>query len=137
MWDFVEKNWISLVALIISIISFFKDNIKDIIKYQKNKKTNETAKITVSYINDKLIISNKGLSNAKNIRVYIDNIEIEHSTMFAAYARNIDFSLLTSGNSIGIRSVKSMGSKTNYKIKVKWEDKKSKNNEIEDVINTF
>ena len=38
MWDFIKENWMSLIALIISIIGFFKDNIKDIIQHFKTKK---------------------------------------------------------------------------------------------------
>ncbi len=135
MWDFIKENWIALVALIISIIGFFKDNIKDVIKYSKNKKESKSAKITISYINQKLIISNKGKSNARNIKVLVDDIEIEHSNTFAAFARNIDFSLITPNNSIGIKSISDLNSKRSFKIKVFWEDDNVKNNYIEDVIN--
>ncbi len=38
MWDFIKDNSISFIALIISIIGFFKDNIRDIINAFKNKK---------------------------------------------------------------------------------------------------
>ena len=54
MWDFIKENWMSLIALIISIIGFFKDNIKDIIQHFKTKKETKSAKITISYINEKL-----------------------------------------------------------------------------------
>ena len=37
MWDFIKDNSISFIALIISIIGFFKDNIMDIINAFKNK----------------------------------------------------------------------------------------------------
>ena len=94
MWDFIKDNWIALVALIISIIGFFKDNIKDIIKVCKNKKINNSAVISVSYINEKLIISNKGKSNAMNIHIYIDN-EIYCKKYICVYS---DFQLIiTSG----------------------------------------
>ena len=72
MWDFIKDNSISFIASIISIIGFFKDNIRDIINAFKNKKINNSAVITVSYINEKLIISNKGKSNATDIEIYID-----------------------------------------------------------------
>lgn len=135
MWDFIKDNWIALVALIISIISFFKDNIKDIIKACQNKKINNSAVISVSYINEKLIISNKGKSNAMNIHIYIDNEDITESGLFAPFARDMNFSLLTPGNSFGIKHIKYMGMKRNFNIKVTWEDNNSKNNFAEDVIN--
>ncbi len=59
----------------------------------------------VSFINEKLIISNKGKSNARNIKIYIDDKEIQKSETFGAYAQNMDFSLLTTNNSIGIKSI--------------------------------
>lgn len=91
MWDFIKENWMSLIALIISIIGFFKDNIKDIIQHFKTKKETKSAKITISYINEKLIISNKGQANARNVKILVDDVEIEHSSAFAAFARNMDF----------------------------------------------
>lgn len=135
MWSFIKDNWISLIALIISVIGFFKENIKDILIHKKNKKEEKSAKITISYINNKLIISNKGKSNAKNVKIYVDNIEIEHSNTFSAFAKDMDFSILTPNNSFGIKSITSLGSKRNFNIKVKWEDDNSKNNCVEDVIN--
>ena len=107
MWDLIKNNWIALVALIISIIGFFKDNIKDIIKVCKNKK----------------------------IHIYIDNENITESGLFAPFARDMNFSLLTPGNSFGIKHIKHMGMKRNFNIKVTWEDNNSKNNFVEDVIN--
>lgn len=135
MWDFIKENWIALIALLISIIGFFKDNIKDIIKHHKNKKMSKSAKITTSYINEKLIISNKGQSDARNLRIYIDDIEIEHSNMFSAFARNMDFSLLTPNNSIPIKSIITMGTKRSFKIRIKWEDDNKTDNEMNDIIN--
>lgn len=137
MWDFIKENWMSLTALIISIIGFFKDNIKDIIQHFKIKKETKSAKITISYINEKLIISNKGQANARNVKILVDDVEIEHSSVFAAYARNMDFSLLSSNNSIGIKSIINMGTKGSFNIKVLWEDDNSKNNKTEDIINIF
>ena len=135
MWDFIKDNWIALVALIISIIGFFKDNIKDIIKVYQNKKVNNSAVISVSYINEKLIISNKGKSNAMNIHIYIDTEDITESGLFAPFARDMNFSLLTPGNSFENKHIKHIGMKRNFNIKVTWEDNNSKNNFIEDVIN--
>ena len=135
MWDFIKDNLISLIALVISIVGFFKDNIKDIISVCKNKKINNSAVITISYINEKLIISNKGKSNAKNIQIYVDDEDITKSSLFSPFAREMDFSLLTPGNSFGIKHIKHMGMKRNFNIKVKWTDNHSENNNFEDVIN--
>lgn len=135
MWDFIKENWMSLTALIISVVGFFKDNIKDIIIHNKTKKEDKSAKLMVSFINEKLIISNKGKSNARNIKIYIDDKEIQKSETFGAYAQNMDFSLLTTNNSIGIKSIIHMGTKRNFRIKLIWEDDNSKNNVTEDVIN--
>jgi len=135
MLNFIKENWMSLTALIISIVGFFKDNIKDIIIHNKAKKEDKSAKLMVSFINEKLIISNKGKSNARNITIYIDNIEIQKNDTFGAFAKNMDFSLLTSNNSIGIKSIIHTETKRNFKIKITWEDDNSKNNIIEDVIN--
>lgn len=135
MWDFIKDNSISFIALIISIIGFFKDNIRDIISAFKNKKINNSAVITVSYINEKLIISNKGKSNATDIEIYIDEEDITKSGLFAPFARDMDFSLLTPGNSFGIKHIKYIGMKRNFNIKVKWKDNNSKNNYVQDLIN--
>ena len=135
MLEFIRENWISLTALIISIIGFFKDNIKDIIQHSKTKKENKSAKITISYINQKLIISNKGQANARNLKILVDDIEIEHSDVFAAFARNMNFSFLSPNNSFGIKGILSMGTKRNFNVKVIWEDDNSKSNYTEDIIN--
>lgn len=135
MWEFIKDNLISLIALVISIVGFFKDNIKDIISVCKNKKINNSAVITISYINEKLIISNKGKSNAKNIQIYVDDEDIIKSSLFSPFAREMDFSLLTPGNSFGIKHIKHMEMKRNFNIKVKWTDNHSENNNFEDVIN--
>lgn len=135
MWDFIKENCISLTALIISIIGFFKDNIRDIIIHNKTKKKNKSAKLMISFINKKLIISNKGKSNARNIKIYVDDKEIQKSETFGAYAQSMDFSLLTTNNSIGIKSIIHMGTKRNFRIKLIWDDDNSKNNITEDVIN--
>lgn len=135
MWDFIKENCISLTALIISIIGFFKDNIRDIIIHNKTKKKNKSAKLMISFINKKLIISNKGKSNARNIKIYVDDKEIQKSETFGAYAQSMDFSLLTTNNSIGIKSTIHMGTKRNFRIKLIWDDDNSKNNITEDVIN--
>ena len=135
MWDFIKENCISLVALIISLISFFKDNIKEIITASKNKKINNSAVITVSYINEKLIISNKGKSNAENIRIFIDDEDITKNSIFGVFAKNMNFSLLSPNNSFGIKHIKSFGMKNSFNIKVIWEDNNSKNNSVEDIIN--
>ena len=135
MWDFIKENWMSLTALIISLIGFFKDNIKEVIIHNKTKKEDKSAKLTISFINEKLIISNKGKANARNVKIYIDDKEVQKSETFGAYAQNMDFSLLTANNSIGIKSIVHMSSKRNFRIKVTWEDDNSKNNITEDVIN--
>lgn len=135
MWNFIKENWMSLIALVISIVGFFKDNIKDIIIHNKNKKEDRSAKLTVSFINEKLIISNKGKSNARNIKIYVDDDEIQKTSTFGAYAQNMDFSLLTTNNSVGIKSIVHMDTKRNFRIKLIWEDDNSKNNVIEDIIN--
>lgn len=135
MYEFIKENWISLIALIISVICFFKDNIKEIINHQKTKKENKSAKLTVSYLNQKLVISNKGKANAKNVNIFIDDIEIQNSAIFGAFSSNMDFSLLTPNNSFTIKSIINLGAKRNFKIKLMWEDENSKNNITEDIIN--
>ena len=135
MVEFIKENWMSLTALIISILGFFKDNIKEIINYKKNKKESNSAKLTVTYLNQKLIISNKGKENAKNVNIFVDDVEIKSSPTFGGFSRSMDFSLLTPNNSFAIKSSTTLGSKRTFKIKLIWEDKNSKNNIIEDVIN--
>ena len=104
MMDFIKENWMSLTALIISIIGFFKDNIKDIIQHFKTKKETKSAKITISYINEKLIISNKGQANARNVKISVDDVEVAHSSAFATFASNMDFALSSPNNSFGINT---------------------------------
>ena len=134
MREYLTNNWIAILALAISLISLLKDIIKDII--QKNKETinNRKAIITVRIINKELIISNIGKSSAKNIQILVDNKEINQS-LFGAFSRQKDFSLLTSNNSIGIKYINGLDTKRNYKIKIMWEDDYSKNNVKEDIIN--
>lgn len=38
MIDFLKNNWMSLLALAISLIALFKDLIKELIIYKKTKK---------------------------------------------------------------------------------------------------
>jgi len=136
MLEYFKENWIAIVALLLSVITLLKDSIKD---YKKNKKqVNESKKamITISYINKQLIISNKGKSIAREIEVFVDGEEIKkNSVPFGAYAKNIDFSMLSPGNSIGIKILMTLEMKRNYKILVKWKDESSEENIIEDVIN--
>ena len=44
MCDFIKENWMSLTVLIISVVCFFKGNIKDIIIHNKTKK-DKSAKL--------------------------------------------------------------------------------------------
>ena len=134
MREYLTNNWIAILALAISVIALLKDIIKDII--QKNKETinNRKAIITVRIINKELIISNIGKSSAKNIQILVDNKEINQS-LFGAFSRQKDFSLLTSNNSIGIKYINGLDTKRNYKIKIMWKDDYSKNNVKEDIIN--
>lgn len=134
MIKYLIDNWIAILALFISIVTLLKDLIMDYKKRSKEKIENKKAIIVVKIINKELIISNIGKSSAKNMKILIDDKEI-NQTVFGAFSRNMDFSLLTANNSIGIRYVEVMNMKRNYNIKVKWEDKYSKNNIIEDVIN--
>lgn len=135
IWEYIIENWIAITALVISLITFFRDVIKDFIKYIKEKNEAKKAKITISYINDKLIISNKGISNAQNLRIYVDNEEIQEKSVFSVFARDMDFSMLSPNNSYSIKHIKALNTKRNYKIKVIWDDKNSKNNMVEDIIN--
>lgn len=134
MREYLTNNWIAILALAISVIALLKDIIKDII--QKNKETinNKKAIITARIINKELIISNIGKSSAKNIQILVDDKEINQS-LFGAFSRQKDFSLLTSNNSIGIKYINGLDTKRNYKIKIMWEDDYSKNNVKEDIIN--
>lgn len=134
MREYLTNNWIAILALAISVIALLKDIIKDII--QKNKETinNRKAIITARIINKELIISNIGKSSAKNIQILVDDKEINQS-LFGAFSRQKDFSLLTSNNSIGIKYINGLDTKRNYRIKIMWEDDYSKNNVKEDIIN--
>ncbi len=135
MKTFLADNWIALTALAISVLSFFKSNISDFLNYKKNKKSNNSAKIKVSFKNKKLIISNVGKSDARNIEVFIDEKEIQKAKQFASWVKNKNFSLLTPGNSIEINALVCYTDPKSYNVKVKWEDNFSKQNEIEDIIN--
>ena len=135
IWEYIIENWIAITALVISLITFFRDVIKDFIKYIKEKNEAKKAKITISFINDKLIISNKGIANAQNLKIYVDDEEIQKESVFSVFARDMDFSMLSSNNSYSIKCIKALNTKRNYKIKVIWDDKKSKNNIVEDIIN--
>lgn len=134
MKEYLSNNWISILALIISLIALLKDVFKDIITKHKENVDNKKAKITSRIINKELIISNVGKSSARNIEIWIDGKEIDES-IFGIFSRQKDFSLLTSNNSIGIKYMESLDIKRNYKIKICWEDDFSKNNTKEDVIN--
>lgn len=116
------------------MIALFKDIIKDLLQNNKEKTNNKKAIINARVINKELIISNIGKASAKNIQILIDDEEI-NKTLFGPFSRNIDFSLLTTNNSIGIKYMVGLDTKRNYKIKIMWEDDFSKNNVKEDVIN--
>ena len=134
MKEYIINNWISILALIISLIALLKDVFNDIITKHKEKVDNKKAKITSRIINKELIISNVGKSSARNIEIWIDGKEIDKS-IFGTSSRQKDFSILTSNNSIGIRYIEALDIKRNYKVKICWEDDFSKNNTKEDVIN--
>lgn len=134
MKEYLANNWIAILALVISIIALLKDIIKDIIQKKKEDTDNKKAIITARIINKELIISNIGKSNARNIQIFIDDEEINES-LFGAFSRQKDFSLLTNNNSIGIKYIDGLDRKRNYKIKIMWEDDYSKKNVKEDIIN--
>ncbi len=134
MKEYLANNWIAILALAISIIALLKDIIRDIIQKKKEDTNNKKAIITARIINKELIISNIGKSNAKNIKIFIDDEEINKS-LFGAFSRQKDFSLLTNNNSIGIKYIDGLDTKRNYRIKIMWEDDYSKKNIKEDVIN--
>ena len=134
MREYLTNNWIAILALAISVIALLKDIIKDIIQKNKENINNRKAIITARIINKELIISNIGKSSAKNIQILVDDKEINQS-LFGAFSRQKDFSLLTSNNSICIKYINGLDTKRNYKIKIMWEDDYSKNNVKEDIIN--
>ena len=134
MKDYLANNCIAILALIISIITLLKDIIRDIIQKKKEDINNKKAIITARIINKELIISNIGRSNARNIKIFIDDKEIDKS-LFGAFSKEKDFSLLTSNNSVGIKYIDGLNTKKNYKIKIMWKDDYSKKNVKEDIIN--
>ena len=134
MKEYLANNWIAILALAISIIALLKDIIKDIIQKKKEDTNNKKAIITARIINKELIISNIGKSDARNIQIFIDDEEINKS-LFGAFSRQKDFSLLTNNNSIGIKYIDGLDTKRNYKIKIMWEDDYCNKNVKEDIIN--
>lgn len=134
MREYFINNWIAILALVISVIALLKDIIKDVIQKNEEAINNRKAIITARIINKELIISNIGKASAKNIQILVDDKEINQS-LFGAFSRQKDFSLLTSNNSIGIKYIDGLDTKRNYKIKIMWEDDYSKNNVKEDIIN--
>lgn len=134
MKEYLVDNWIAILALIISLVALLKDIIKDVIKRNNEKTDDKKAKVTARIINKELIISNIGRADAKNIKIFIDDKEINQS-IFGAFSKQKDFSLLTSNNSIGIKYIVGLETKRNYKIKITWKDEYSENNIKEDIIN--
>lgn len=134
MKEYLVDNWIAILALIISLVALLKDIIKDVIKRNNEKTDDKKAKVTARIINKELIISNIGRADAKNIKIFIDDKEI-NQLIFGAFSKQKDFSLLTSNNSIGIKYIAGLETKRNYKIKITWEDEYSENNIKEDIIN--
>ncbi len=137
MKEFIENNWISLLALLISLIALFKDMIKDLIAYKNRKRDLKKAEIKISHINKKLIISNHGKAPARNIKIFINDKPIEENYHFNVYASRMDFSILTSNNSLGISYVQDFNMDTSYKVKVIYDDNLKNNNEVEDIINVL
>ena len=134
MKNYLIQNWIDILALIISFLGLFKDSVKDIYKSHKEKKEKKKAFITTRVINKQLNISNIGLCEARNIVILVDGEDINHS-IFSAFSKNMDFSILKSNNTFSIRYIHSLDEKKNYKIRVEWEDDYSSNNFMEDIIN--
>ena len=117
MREYFINNWIAILALVISVIALLKDIIKDVIQKNEEAINNRKAIITARIINKELIISNIGKASAKNIQILVDDKEINQS-LFGAFSRQKDFSLLTSNNSIGIKYIDGLDTKRNYKIKI-------------------
>ena len=134
MKEYLVDNWIAILALIISLVALLKDIIKDVINKNNEIANDKKAKITARIINKELIISNIGRADAKNIKILIDDREINQS-IFGPFSKQKDYSLLTSNNSIGIKYVIGLETKRNYKVKIMWEDEYSKDNIKEDIIN--
>lgn len=134
MKEYLINNWISILALAISVIALLKDIIKDMTQKNKENINNRKAIITARVIGNELIISNIGRANAKNIQILVDNEEIDKS-LFGPFSKQKDFSLLTKNNSIGIKYIDGLDTKRNYKIKIMWEDNYSLKNVMEDIIN--
>ncbi len=137
MLKYIANNWMALLALLISLLALFKDILKDIISYRNKKKELKKAEIKIRYINKQLIISNYGKAAAKNIKIFIDDKSIFDNTLFNVYAKEMNFSILTPGNSFGIKHVEVLGMEVNYKIKVIYDDESKDNNVVEDIINTI
>ena len=81
MKEYLINNWISILALIISLIALLKDIIKDTIQNKREKNNAKKAIITAKIINKELIISNIGKSSARNIQIWIDDKEINNSLL--------------------------------------------------------
>lgn len=134
MKEFLIENWIALLSLLLSIIALLKDLIKELFNYMVNKKEKSSAIITINYINDKLIISNKGMHIACNIRIYIDNIDIMEHPNFCVYAKSMDLSYLSSGSSISFKPLLTLSSKRAFTVSVMYDDSKS-DCVVENIIN--
>ena len=84
-----------------------------------------------------MIISNHGQASARNIKIFINDKPIEDNYCFNVYASRMDFSILTSNNSLGISYVQDFNMDTSYKVKVIYDDSLKNNNEVEDIINVL
>jgi len=130
----IEDNLIALTALAISILAFFKDSIKDFLSSKEKKEKHNQANLTTLTANKKLIISNKGLAKATNVRVYIDGEDITENSVFSA--KHLDYSIINPGNSVGIEyHVVLNMEKTYFNVQVYWDDKHKKNKIHENIIN--
>lgn len=62
MMNFIKDNWMSILAIIISLVALFRDLVKDFFVYKKQKKTSKKANIRIKYLNKKIVVSNYGES---------------------------------------------------------------------------
>ena len=134
MKEFFVENWVALLSLLLSVLALFKDLIKEIFNYIAKQKEKGAANITINYINDKLIVSNKGLHYACNVKVYIDDIDIIKHPVFGISAKSMDLSYLSSGSSFSFKPLLTLSSKKTYTVSVMYDDSKS-NRVVENIIN--
>ncbi|MFB6356823.1 MAG: hypothetical protein ABEJ65_09945 [bacterium] len=143
--------WISVLSLIVAVFSAFlswiamsKSNDIDerMLELEKQRESNrrdekQKAKVEALITGENrsrkqfLKISNKGESKAENIRVFIDDEQVNESSLTLENEKLPDNFEINSGSDYKIQVVSSKSTSNNFDLKILWDDEFERNRKYE------